>query len=102
MTYLHANYVMHRDMKPQNVLLGMDGHIKITDFGLAKPFSQDNMIWTAQTCTQMYKAPEVCIPRTSGSGTTMKTLPVKYNQAMDMWSVGCCFAEFLNRAPLFP
>ncbi|VDN56836.1 unnamed protein product [Dracunculus medinensis] len=88
--YLHAHWVLHRDLKPNNLLMNSSGRIKITDFGLARFFGSPNRNYTNQVVTRWYRAPELLIAvRAYGGG-------------IDMWSVGCIIAELLLRVPLFP
>lgn len=88
--FCHANRVLHRDLKPQNLLLDMSGHLKLADFGLARAFSVPLRQYTHEVVTLWYRAPEILL----GSE--------HYSTPADMWSVGCIFAEMVNRHPLFP
>ncbi|XP_055345719.1 cyclin-dependent kinase 7-like [Paramacrobiotus metropolitanus] len=90
MAYLHRNWILHRDLKPDNLLLNISGQLKITDFGLAKPFGSPSRPFTSQVVTRWYRAPELL----QGAH--------RYGGAVDIWAVGCIFAEMLQRAPLFP
>lgn len=89
-----AARVFHRDLKPKNILANSDCKLKICDFGLARP-AIDNMpttiYWTDYVATRWYRAPELC-----GS------FFARYSPAIDIWSVGCIFAEILLGKPLFP
>ncbi|KAF2844919.1 cyclin-dependent protein kinase-like protein Ssn3 [Plenodomus tracheiphilus IPT5] len=90
--YLHRNWVMHRDLKPANIMVTSSGKVKIGDLGLArlfyKPlqslFSGDKVVVTI-----WYRAPELLL----GSR--------HYTPAVDMWAVGCIFAELLSLRPIF-
>jgi cyclin-dependent kinase 10 len=88
--YLHQRWVTHRDLKLSNLLL-KTGTVKICDFGLGryfKPYCEN--AYTPKVVTLWYRAPEVIL----GVG--------QYDEAIDMWSVGCIFAELIKRRPLFP
>ncbi|KAI5169883.1 cyclin-dependent kinase 7 [Pancytospora epiphaga] len=82
----HKAGIIHRDIKPNNILLKPDGTLKLADFGLARAFT-NNM--TEQAITRWYRAPEVLLGATS------------YSKAADLWSVGLVFAELFLRVPLF-
>jgi len=86
--FLHSHRIVHRDIKPQNILLSNDGTLKLADFGLARIYDF-NALLTSTVVTLWYRAPEVLL------GTT-------YATPVDMWSVGCIFAELFTRKPLFP
>jgi cyclin-dependent kinase 6 len=86
--FLHSHRIVHRDIKPQNVLLGRDGALKLADFGLARIYDF-NALLTSTVVTLWYRAPEVLL------GTT-------YATPVDVWSVGCILAELITRKPLFP
>ncbi|GER44647.1 mitogen-activated protein kinase [Striga asiatica] len=90
---LRAN-VLHRDLKPKNILANADCKLKICDFGLARPSFSDAsspVFWTDYVATRWYRAPELC-----GSFFS------RYTPATDIWSIGCIFAEILIGKPLFP
>ncbi|KAK1612496.1 hypothetical protein QYE76_036169 [Lolium multiflorum] len=91
--YIHAGNVFHRDLKPKNILVNSDCKLKICDFGLARVYFNDvpYTIWTDYVATRRYRAPELC-----GSFFS------KYTPAIDIWSIGCIFAELLSGQPLFP
>eukprot|EP00794_Sanderia_malayensis_P003611 gene3611-4122_t len=86
--FLHLNRMVHRDLKPQNILVTNNMRIKVADFGLARIYSFC-MVLTSVVVTLWYRAPEVLLQST-------------YATAVDMWSVGCIFAEMYNKRPLFP
>ncbi|KAK2951775.1 putative Mitogen-activated protein kinase 5 [Blattamonas nauphoetae] len=92
--FMHEQGIMHRDLKPGNILVNKDCTVKITDFGLARPVlpNQDlgSKMLTEYVATRWYRAPEIVL----GSSN--------YGVESDMWSVGCLFAEFFTRSPLFP
>ena len=93
--YVHTANVYHRDLKPKNILANADCKLKICDFGLARPAFHDSgpttVFWTDYVATRWYRAPELC-----GSFFT------KYTPAIDIWSIGCIFAEILSGKPIFP
>ncbi|EFN52683.1 hypothetical protein CHLNCDRAFT_138663 [Chlorella variabilis] len=92
--YIHSAKVFHRDLKPKNILANSDCKLKICDFGLARPAFNDmpqTVFWTDYVATRWYRAPELC-----GS------FFAKYSPAIDIWSIGCIFAEILLGKPLFP
>jgi serine/threonine protein kinase len=92
--YIHSARVFHRDLKPKNILANSDCKLKICDFGLARPAFNDmptTVFWTDYVATRWYRAPELC-----GS------FFAKYSPAIDIWSIGCIFAEILLGKPLFP
>ncbi|XP_023667628.1 cyclin-dependent kinase 6 [Paramormyrops kingsleyae] len=85
--FLHSHRVVHRDLKPQNILVTSGGQIKLADFGLARIYSFQ-MALTSVVVTLWYRAPEVL-------------LQSSYATPVDLWSVGCIFAEMFSRRPLF-
>ena len=87
--YCHIHRVLHRDLKPQNILVDAEGTLKIADFGLARAFNLPLRTFTHEIVTLWYRSPEVLL------GTS------KYSLAVDLWSVGCIMAELAARKPLF-
>lgn len=85
----HAKRILHRDIKPQNILLNDDGEVKIADFGLARAFQVPIRPYTHEVVTLWYRAPEILLNST------------EYSTPVDIWSVGCIFAELYNQHPLF-
>ncbi|XP_062612344.1 cyclin-dependent kinase 11B-like [Saccostrea cucullata] len=88
--HLHDNWIIHRDLKTSNLLLSHKGILKIGDFGLAREYGSPLKHYTPIVVTLWYRAPELL-------------LGIKeYSTAIDMWSVGCIFAEFMTMKPLWP
>ncbi|KAG9488161.1 hypothetical protein GDO78_007781 [Eleutherodactylus coqui] len=88
--YLHHLWILHRDLKPNNLLLDENGVLKLADFGLAKSFGSPNRVYTHQVVTRWYRSPELLF------GARM------YGVGVDMWAVGCILAELLLRVPFLP
>ncbi|RKP06496.1 kinase-like domain-containing protein [Thamnocephalis sphaerospora] len=91
--YIHTANVLHRDLKPGNLLVNADCELKICDFGLARGYDdspEENAgFMTEYVATRWYRAPEIMLSFRS------------YTKAIDIWSVGCIFAEMLGGKPLF-
>ncbi|KAG7443597.1 Pkinase-domain-containing protein [Guyanagaster necrorhizus] len=85
--FCHRNFVLHRDLKPNNLLIASDGQLKIADFGLARDFADPGYKMTCQVITRWYRPPELLF------GCRY------YGTAVDIWSVGCIFAELMLRTP---
>eukprot|EP01036_Dinobryon_divergens_P026889 gene26889-35583_t len=88
--YCHVRGVMHRDLKPQNILVSRDGRLKISDFSSARAFVPPIRPFTHEVVTLWYRAPEILL----GCKT--------YGLAVDMWAVGMILAEMVTKRPLFP
>lgn len=86
--YCHHHRVLHRDLKPPNLLINREGQLKLADFGLARAFGIPVRSYTHEVVTLWYRAPDVLM----GSR--------RYSTPVDMWSVGCIFAEMANGRPL--
>lgn len=87
--FCHANRIIHRDIKPQNLLIDQKLHLKIADFGLARAFSVPVPKYTHEVVTVWYRPPEILL------GASLYSVPV------DLWSIGCVFAEMATGHPLF-
>lgn len=87
--FCHENRVLHRDLKPQNLLINRKGELKIGDFGLARAFGVPVNTFSNEVVTLWYRSPDVLM----GSRT--------YSTSIDVWSVGCIFAEMISGQPLF-
>ncbi|KAK6435969.1 negative regulator of the PHO system [Oleoguttula sp. CCFEE 5521] len=88
--FCHENRVLHRDLKPQNLLISTTGVLKLADFGLARAFGIPVNTFSNEVVTLWYRAPDVLL----GSRT--------YNTSIDIWSAGCIMAEMFTGRPLFP
>ncbi|XP_032635774.1 serine/threonine-protein kinase 36 [Chelonoidis abingdonii] len=86
--YLHSHRILHRDMKPQNILLGKGGIIKLCDFGFARAMSINTMVLTSIKGTPLYMAPELVQER-------------PYDHTADLWAVGCILYELVVGTPPF-
>ncbi|KHN94855.1 Serine/threonine-protein kinase SSN3 [Metarhizium album ARSEF 1941] len=90
--YLHTNWVLHRDLKPANIMVTSAGEVKIGDLGLARRFDKPmHSLFSGDkvVVTIWYRAPELIL----GS--------YHYTPAIDLWAVGCIFAELLSLRPIF-
>ncbi|CAA7030295.1 unnamed protein product [Microthlaspi erraticum] len=90
LAHCHKKWVLHRDMKPNNLLIGENGLLKLADFGLARVFGSPNRRFTHQVFATWYRAPELLF----GSR--------QYGAGVDVWAAGCIFAELLLRRPFLP
>ncbi|KAI1391184.1 serine/threonine-protein kinase [Hypoxylon trugodes] len=85
--FCHENFVLHRDIKPNNLLIAADGEVKLADFGLARTFSDPYKPMSSNVITRWYRPPELLYGAKHYSG------------AVDVWSVGLVFAELIIRMP---
>ncbi|KAJ3693975.1 hypothetical protein LUZ60_009455 [Juncus effusus] len=89
--YCHSHRVLHRDLKPQNLLVDKrNNSLKLADFGLARAFAIPVRTFTHEVVTLWYRSPEILL----GSK--------QYSTPIDIWSVGCIFAEMSIGRPIFP
>ncbi|XP_004864628.1 serine/threonine-protein kinase 36 isoform X3 [Heterocephalus glaber] len=86
--YLHSHRILHRDMKPQNILLAKGGGIKLCDFGFARAMSTNTMVLTSIKGTPLYMSPELVEER-------------PYDHTSDLWSMGCILYELAVGTPPF-
>ncbi|CAH2040048.1 unnamed protein product, partial [Iphiclides podalirius] len=90
LAYCHGRRVLHRDLKPQNLLVDAAGRIKLADFGLARAFGIPVRAYTHEVVTLWYRAPEILL------GAKF------YSTAVDVWSLACIYAEMASGRTLFP
>ncbi|XP_017782481.1 PREDICTED: cyclin-dependent kinase A-1-like [Nicrophorus vespilloides] len=89
LAYLHSHRILHRDLKPQNILIDKEGHIKLADFGLSRCFMVPIRAYTHEVVTLWYRAPELLL------GSKM------YGPGVDVWSLACIMAEMITKKAIF-
>ncbi|KAM3957945.1 cyclin-dependent kinase-like 1 [Aphomia sociella] len=88
--YCHQNSIIHRDVKPENVLVSNTGIVKLCDLGFARALAAPGEPYTEYVATRWYRAPELLVAEH------------RYGPEVDIWAIGCLFAEMLTGDPLFP
>ncbi|KAJ8578857.1 hypothetical protein ON010_g344 [Phytophthora cinnamomi] len=88
--FCHQHNIIHRDIKPENLLVSRNGVLKLCDFGFARPLASAGAKYTEYVSTRWYRAPELLVG------------DVSYGKGVDVWSIGCMFAEIATGLPLFP
>ncbi|XP_062303211.1 cyclin-dependent kinase 15 isoform X1 [Osmerus eperlanus] len=90
LSYIHSRRILHRDLKPQNLLISYLGELKLADFGLARSKSIPCQTYSSEVVTLWYRPPDVLLGSTD------------YSTALDIWGAGCVFIEMLQGSPAFP
>ncbi|KAL3073883.1 hypothetical protein niasHT_035001 [Heterodera trifolii] len=90
LAYCHCRRILHRDLKPQNLLINRTGELKLADFGLARAQSVPTKTYSNEVVTLWYRPPDVLLGSTD------------YSTHIDLWGVGCILYEMLLHKPMFP
>lgn len=88
--FCHQNNVIHRDVKPENLLISRTYIVKLCDFGFARSLAGPGAVYTDYVATRWYRAPELLVGDT------------QYGPPVDVWAIGCVFAEMATGRPLWP
>ncbi|XP_050832935.1 cyclin-dependent kinase 15 isoform X3 [Serinus canaria] len=89
LAYIHQQHILHRDLKPQNLLISCLGELKLADFGLARAQSIPRQTYSSEVVTLWYRPPDVLLGATA------------YSSDIDIWSAGCVFVEMIQGQPIF-
>uniref|UniRef100_A0A8D2NK30 Cyclin dependent kinase 15 n=1 Tax=Zosterops lateralis melanops TaxID=1220523 RepID=A0A8D2NK30_ZOSLA len=89
LAYIHQQHILHRDLKPQNLLISCLGELKLADFGLARAQSIPRQTYSSEVVTLWYRPPDVLLGATA------------YSSDIDIWSAGCMFVEMIQGQPIF-
>uniref|UniRef100_A0A4X2K9Q0 cyclin-dependent kinase n=1 Tax=Vombatus ursinus TaxID=29139 RepID=A0A4X2K9Q0_VOMUR len=90
LAYIHHQHILHRDLKPQNLLISYLGELKLADFGLARAKSIPSQTYSSEVVTLWYRPPDALLGA------------AEYSSDLDIWGAGCIFIEMLQGQPLFP
>ncbi|KAM7153949.1 cyclin-dependent kinase 15 [Macrochelys suwanniensis] len=90
LAYIHQQHILHRDLKPQNLLISCLGELKLADFGLARAKSIPSHTYSSEVVTLWYRPPDVLLGATD------------YSSDLDIWGAGCILVEMLQGQPMFP